>query len=75
MGAPVMQPARHAAALVLRNAARAHTTVLMVLTLVRMVHRLAIARRDAAGVCCLYWAVRPLRALLTERKVEALRRG
>ena len=59
MGAPVMQPARHAAALVLRNAARAHTSVLMVLTLVRMVHRLAIVRRDAAGVCCLYWAVRP----------------
>ena len=72
MGAPVMQPVRHAAALVLRNAARAHTSVLMVLTLVRMVHRLA---RDAAGVCCLYWAVRPLRALLTERNVEALRRG
>ena len=47
----------------------------MVLTLVRMVHRLAIVRRDAAGVCCLYWAVRPLRELLTERKVEALRRG
>jgi hypothetical protein len=56
MRAPVMQPARHAAALVLRIAARAHTSVLMVLTLVRMVHRLAIARRDAAGVCCLYWA-------------------
>ena len=75
MGTPVMQPARHAAALVLRNAARAHTGVLMVLTLVRMVHRLAIVRRGAAGVCCLYCAVRPLRELLTERKVEALRRG
>src|SRR5882724_4964886 len=32
MGAPVMQPARHAAAPALRNAARAHASVLMVLT-------------------------------------------
>src|SRR5712692_4450886 len=32
MGAPVMQPARHAAALVLRNAARAHASVMTVLT-------------------------------------------
>ena len=59
MGAPVMQPARHAAALVMRNAARAHTSVLMVLTLVRMVHRLAIVRRDPAGVCCFYRVLRP----------------
>ena len=55
MGAPVMQPARHAAALVLRNAARAHTSVLMVLTLVRMVHRLAIARREGAALCHAEW--------------------
>ena len=32
MGAPDMQPARHAAAPALRNAARAHASVLMVLT-------------------------------------------
>jgi hypothetical protein len=32
MGAPVMQPARHAAAPALRNAARAHTSLQMVLT-------------------------------------------
>src|SRR5258706_5331361 len=38
MGAPVMQPARHTAAPALRNDARAHASVLMVLTLVRMVH-------------------------------------
>jgi len=69
MGAPVMQPARHAAALVLRNAARAHTSVLMVLTLVRMVHRLAMVRRDALG-----YAASTGRSASPARHVGAFRR-
>src|SRR5258706_3305646 len=46
MGAPVMQPARHTAAPALRNDARAHASVLMVLTLVRMVHHPASPEGD-----------------------------